>query len=75
MRMFEFCRPERVLANSDLGCRGPASASQAVSNAYVPCLCQYVIGGKSSLRLSFHTGAPTDVPPRGIGQHVFGRYR
>lgn len=31
--------------------------------------------GKTSLELSFRTGAPTDVLPCGVGQHVFGRYR
>ena len=32
-------------------------------------------GGKTSLELSFRTGAPTDVLPCGIGQHVFSRHR
>ncbi len=30
---------------------------------------------KTSLELSFRTGAPTDGAPSGVGQHVFGRYR
>ena len=30
---------------------------------------------KTSLELSLRAGAPTDVLPSGIGQHVFGRYR
>src|SRR4029077_15361029 len=28
-------------------------------------------GSKTSLELSFRTGAPTDVLPCGVGQHVF----
>ena len=32
-------------------------------------------GGETSLELSFRTGAPTDVLPCGVGQHVFGRHR
>ena len=32
-------------------------------------------GSKTSLELSFRTGAPTDVLPCGVDQHVFGRYR
>src|SRR6266849_6718175 len=31
--------------------------------------------GETSLELSFRAGAPTDVLPYGIGQHVFGRHR
>src|SRR5882672_4106773 len=30
---------------------------------------------KTSLELSFRSGAPTDGAPIGVGQHVFGRYR
>ena len=30
---------------------------------------------KAGLELSFRTGAPSDVLPCGVGQHVFGRYR
>src|SRR3954451_20017626 len=30
---------------------------------------------KTSVELSFRATTPTDVPPLGIGQHVFGRYR
>ena len=32
-------------------------------------------GGKTSLELSLRTGAPADVLPCSVGQHVFGRYR
>ena len=32
-------------------------------------------GGKTSLELPFRTGAPTNVPPCDIPQHVFGRHR
>ena len=31
--------------------------------------------GEASLELSFRAGAPTDVLPCGVGQHVFGRHR
>ena len=31
--------------------------------------------GETSLELSFRAGAPTDVLPCGVGQHVFGRHR
>src|SRR5262249_10515305 len=31
--------------------------------------------GETSRELSFRAGAPTDVLPCGIGQHVFGRHR
>src|SRR5262249_17741891 len=30
---------------------------------------------KTSLELSFRSGAPSDVPPSAIGQHVFSRHR
>ena len=30
-------------------------------------------GGEASLELSFCSDAPTDVPPRGVGQHGFRR--
>jgi hypothetical protein len=30
---------------------------------------------KTSLELSFRSGAPSDVPPSGICQHVFSRHR
>ena len=32
-------------------------------------------GGKTSLELCLRTGAPADVLPWSLGQHVFGRYR
>src|SRR5262249_7763362 len=31
--------------------------------------------GETSLELSFRAGAPTDVLPCGVDQHVFGRHR
>jgi hypothetical protein len=30
---------------------------------------------ETSLELSFGAGAPTDIPPCGLGHHVFGRCR
>ena len=32
-------------------------------------------GGETSLELSLRASAPTDIPPCGVGQHVFGRCR
>src|SRR5262249_10240838 len=31
--------------------------------------------GETSLELSFRAGAPTDILPSGVSQHVFGRHR
>ena len=37
--------------------------------------CTHTDRGKTGFELSFRASTPTDVPPLGIGQHVFGRYR
>jgi hypothetical protein len=49
--------------------------------AFVPDSLSWSVGyphadsSETSLELSFRAGAPTDIPPCGVGEHVFGRYR
>src|SRR5262245_36285022 len=59
----------------------PSFVSGQMLLALVPDPLRWSVGdphadsSKTSLELSFRTGAPTDRVPFGIGQHVCGRYR